>query len=243
MYTPLGIPGLIGSIGPTSGTLASLVGMAQFDESKADGVIHQVIDRFAADSKGFLWVVGVSSTPPDLGTRLEAAGIKISAEMAGVALTELHQSFAVDPAIRVEEVGWEEMRKEADLLATAMEHGFTGDDYICQFDALKALEHRYHSHAYLAFCEDSKTPAGFSTRFHTSDPEVVCIFDVATVEACRGRGGCRSHVARMVADVRSAGAQAIITQAVRDTSAPIFKSIGFRELCSLYLYTWLPGGS
>ncbi len=213
---------MIGSIGPTSETLASLVGMAQLDKSKAGEVIRQVIDRFAAESKGFLWVVGPSSTPPDLGTRLEAAGFKMCVEAAGVALTDLHLSLALNPAIRIEEVGWEDMRKEADLLATAMEHGFTGDDYICQFAALEALEHRYYIRAYLAFCEDSEAPMGFSTMFHTINPEVVWIFDVATVEAHRGRGICRSHVARMVSDARAAGAQAVITQAVRDTSRRSF---------------------
>ena len=115
LLTPLGIPGLQGFIGPSSESFANMVGMARLDESKADGIISQVIDRFTAEDKGFFWMVGPGSTPPDLGTRLEAAGLEMSAEAAGTALIDLHQSLAVNPAIRIEEVGWEEMRKEADF--------------------------------------------------------------------------------------------------------------------------------
>jgi hypothetical protein len=243
VFTPLGIPGLRGKIGPTFEPIINLVGMARLDESTADGVIRQVIDRFSSENKGFGWVVGPSSTPADLGTRLEAAGLKMAEEAAGMALTDLHQPISGNPAIRIEEVEWGELRKEADLFATAMGFGTTRDGIIAEFDALEALQDRYPGRAYLAFSDDSEAPVGFSTMMHTTVPGVVCLFGSATVEVYRRRGIYRSFVARRVADARTKGAQAAVVQAARRTSAPILQRLGFRDLCSLYLYAWTPSGS
>jgi hypothetical protein len=241
VVTPLRIPGVRAQVGPTTANpQLNAVGMARLDEATADAAIAAVIDRFAAEGKGFGWLVGPSSTPADLGARLEAAGVEKFAEAAGVALTDLAQPIPTNPDIRIEEVGFAELRQATDMMATAFGFGLTAEDMTAFVDALEALEGRHHSRTYLAFADDRDEPVAFSYMTSTEVPGVAYFPLAATLAEHRGSGIYRSLVARRIADARADGAHAVVTQAVRETSAPILRRISFTELCALELYAWMP---
>jgi GNAT superfamily N-acetyltransferase len=241
VFTRLEIPGLRGQIGPTPYPPLNLLGMARLDQATADAVIQAVIERFAAEAKGFAWVVGPSTTPADLAARLEAAGLHKEVEFAGMALTDLSQPVPANPAIRIEEASFEAMREAADMMAAAFGFvGMTPEDAAGVVDAFAATRDRYRSRGYLAFSEEGDRAVGFSFMSDTDVPGIVWLGGASTLEEYRGRGIYRSFVAKRAADARADGAQAAVIQAVRGTSAPICQRIGFTELCSLEAYVWMP---
>jgi hypothetical protein len=60
------------------------------------------------------------------------------------------------------------------------------------------------------------------------------------VPEARGHGVYSALVKRRLADARADGREAAVIQADRDTSAPICAKLGFRELCSMEVFAWMP---
>jgi GNAT superfamily N-acetyltransferase len=243
--TPVDIPGVRGFVGPSADPMSNLVAMARLDEATADEVIAAVIDRFAAEGKGFSWIVGPGSTPGDLAARLHAAGLRQPEfeEVAGMALTNLGQSIPTNPAVRIRLASWEEMRSRAEFVAAAMGHGATPQGALAEMEAVAAVQERYRSRAYLAFADEGEDPAGYSIMTDTDVAGVVWFAQSATLEPYRGRGIYRSLVAMRAADARAEGAEAAVTQAIRTTSAPLLQRMGFTELCAMPLHVWAPEGA
>jgi N-acetylglutamate synthase-like GNAT family acetyltransferase len=68
------------------------------------------------------------------------------------------------------------------------------------------------------------------------DQPIALLLSAATLPAFRGYGIYTSLVARRLADARQDGIDAAIIQAVRATSAPICRKLGFVEIAPLDLY-------
>jgi GNAT superfamily N-acetyltransferase len=240
VVTPLGIPGLQGRITPAVHPFLNMVGRARLDEAAADAAIEALRSRFAAEGKLFAWMVGPDTSPADLPTRLQAAGLQKVGEAAGMALTDLDRRIPPNPSVRVEEVGLEEMRGATDLIARAMGFGLTPDAATAMIDIMDVLRERYDSRAYLAFVDDGADPVAFSLMQTMPEQRIACLVLSGTLEEYRGRGVYTSLVARRAADARARGAAAVVIQAYRDTSAPICQKIGFREVCALDVYALPP---
>ena len=70
----LEVPGVTGWMTQLPYAAANRVGLAALPEDEADEIICSARDIFAAEGRGFLWVVGPRRAPPDIGSRLTAAG-------------------------------------------------------------------------------------------------------------------------------------------------------------------------
>ncbi len=66
----------------------------------ADATIQTVRDQFVVWNKAFGWLVSVSTTPPDMAQRLQAAGFAKAFEMAGMSL-DVNHPVTANPAVRV----------------------------------------------------------------------------------------------------------------------------------------------
>ncbi len=95
---------------------------------------------------------------------------------------------------------------------------------------------------YLAYLDGVAGPVGIATLVHMPSRPVAVLFNAATLKACRGQGVYHSLVKRRLADASQEGARAAIIQAVRETSAPICRKLGFVELAALDWYAWLAEG-
>jgi predicted GNAT family acetyltransferase len=93
---------------------------------------------------------------------------------------------------------------------------------------------------YLAFLEEIDEPVACSLMFHVPDQPIVMMSGAATLQEHRGKGIYTSFVARRLADARKQGAEAAAILAVRATSAPICRKLGFKEICGLEFYSWKP---
>src|SRR4029453_15328634 len=99
--------------------LGNLVGVATLTEANADAVIAQVQDFFAKRNQVVGWWLNPSSTPSDLGIRLEAAGFSKVVEQAGQVLTDMGREITVNPAVSVRQATREDRDDLIRLYATA----------------------------------------------------------------------------------------------------------------------------
>lgn len=237
---PVGVPGVQGRRTALSHPLANLVGAATLDEARADEAIRAVWDGFAAENKAFGWVVGPSSRPADLRERLQAAGLVKIEELAGMALDDLSTPIRANPEVGVEEVSAEKLRASSGVVARS--YGLPDDVAVLMSEGIAGASEDVRARGYLAYLSGVEGPVAFSAMMTVPGERIVLLGGAATLEEHRGRGVYTSLVARRLADARAQGAQAAVIQAVRSTSAPICAKLGFREVCGLELYAWLPEG-
>ncbi|HET7700190.1 MAG TPA: hypothetical protein VFM06_04900 [Candidatus Limnocylindria bacterium] len=231
----LGIPGVRGRVTTLSNPLLNLVGGARLDEETADATILRVTQRFAREHKAYGWVVDPLTTPRDLSLRLETAGLRPVAHLAGMARTDLAIPIAADPAVRVREVTAAEMEREAEMMGRA--YGMPAP-VAAMFAKLMGFP-PIRSRSYFAYL-DGPEPVAWSYLVYLPDSPIVLLGGAGTVPEARGKGTYTALVKQRLDDARADGRTAAIIQADRDTSAPICAKLGFRELCSLTVYAWSP---
>jgi GNAT superfamily N-acetyltransferase len=231
----IGINGLRGRMTDLSHPLANLCGMADLSERDADATIAQVKGRFAKERKAFGWVTGPSTRPRDLDRRLTSAGLQPIAHLAGMAAaTDL--TVSANDSVRITQVDTDEQVRETEMMGRA--YGMPAE-VAALFARLVSTGPGMKSRAYFAYADDG-APVAWSYLVYLRDSPVVLLGGAATVPEARGRGIYSALVKRRLADARADGREAAVIQADRDTSAPICAKLGFRELCSLEVYGWMP---
>jgi GNAT superfamily N-acetyltransferase len=235
----LGIPGVQGRVTKISHPLANLVGAATLAPDDADAAIAQVSDIFIGRNLAFGWVTGPSTTPADLPERLMRRGLVKIDEMAGMALTDLSTPISPNPAVEVRETEPDDFEAASDVMARA--YGMP-EDVASLFARLMGMDTGIRIRGYLAYVDEGREPVAFSVQVYIPGQPVTLLGGAATLPEQRGKGVYTSLVARRLADARQDGIEAAVIQAVRSTSAPICARLGFRELCGLELYAWLPEG-
>lgn len=229
----LGIPGVQGRVSSLSHPLANLVGMARLDERNADATIARVKERYAG--RAFGWVTGPNTTPPDLPRRLERAGLENEDHLAGMALTDLDLPIAAPP-VRIEEVAPRDAAREGEMMARA--YGMPRDVNDL-FTRLLGEQREIRVRGYFAYL-DGERPVAWSYLVYVPNSPIVLLGGAATVPEARGHGLYTSLVKRRLDDAHADGREAAVIQADRATSAPICAKLGFRELCSLEFYAFVP---
>jgi hypothetical protein len=235
----LEIPGIQGRLTSVFHPLANLVGASTLSPDDADAVILQVHELFAAQNKPFGWLVGPSSTPSDLTTRLQGAELFKADELAGMAMTDLSTPIQSNPAVQIHEAMLDETVEASGLMARS--YGLPEDVARFFCEVYVRLSDQIRTRVYLAYLEGADEAVGFSSLVYISDQPIVLLGGAATLEQHRGKGIYTSFVAKRLADARADGAEAAVIQAVRSTSAPICAKLGFRELAALEFYVWMPG--
>ncbi len=234
----LSVPGIQGRITTDSDAFANLVGAALLDETNADEVIWQVREIFANEGKEFGWLVGPLSTPPDLSDRLEQAGLVRATEMAGMVRGDLGDPISANPAVYVHEATEEDLEPAVHILAEAME--ISPERTRAMTEALFFSPDAIERRIYLAFVEGIDYPVATAGMLYTPYEPIAVLLSAATMPNFRGYGIYTSLMARRLADAHRDGIEAAVIQAVRTTSAPICRKLGFAEIAGLVMYTGYP---
>ena len=230
----LDVPGIQGRITADSDPFANLVGASTLDEGNADETIWQVRETYAGWNKEFGWLVGPLSTPFDLPGRLEGAGLIKSVELAGMVYTDLGRPIATNPAVYIHEATADDVEATIHTLADAME--IPVDRTFAMTEAMFFSPEPIVRRVYLAFVEGVDTPVATAGMLYMPDLPIVLLLSSATLPDFRGYGIYTSLMARRLADARQDGIEAAIIQAVRTTSAPICRKLGFVEIAPMELY-------
>lgn len=235
----LRIPGVQGRITNLSSPLANVVVAARLDESNADRTIAEVYDLFTGQNKAFGWVTGPSTTPTDLGERLERKGLAKIDEMAALVLTDLETSVHANPEVEIREATHNELQTAIPVLARA--YGLPEDLTQLFADAYTQNQDKVRARYYLAYL--SGEPVSWAFLVYIPDQPIALLGGAGTLPEHRGKGIYTSLVARRLADARADGIEAAVLQAVQSSSAPICRKIGFRDIGAMDFYGWLPEGS
>jgi GNAT superfamily N-acetyltransferase len=230
----LGVPGIQGRITADSDPFANLVGASTLDEGNADETIRQVREIYAGWNKEFGWLVGSVSTPFDLPGRLEGAGLIKSVELAGMVYTDLARPIAANPAVYIHEATADDLEATIHTLAGAME--ILADRTYAMTEALFFSPEPIVRRVYLAFIEGADYPVATAGMLYLPDQPIALLLSSATLPDFRGYGIYTSLMARRLADARQDGIEAAIIQAVRTTSEPICRKLGFVEIMPMELY-------
>ena len=230
----LDVPGIQGRITADSDPFANLVGAATLDEGNADETIWHVCEIYEGWNKEFGWLVSPLSTPFDLPGRLEGAGLVKSVEMAGMVCTDLGRSIASNPMVYVHEATEDDVEATIYTLAAAME--IPADRAYAMTEALFFSPEPIMRRVYLAFVEGVDHPVATAGMLYMPDLPIALLLSSATMPDFRGYGIYTSLMARRLADARRDGIEAAIIQAVRATSAPICRKLGFVELAPMEMY-------
>lgn len=232
----LTVPRVKGHISLFSHPHANMVGMSTLSESDADEGIERVRKIYAAENKGFSWVVGPITTPVDMGDRLVAVGFVKTCDMAGMVLTDLQVPIRRHSAVRVRLADGDDLKKASATIA----RGFGLPEELAHSAMEARLEGSGHprSDVYLAFVDQGDTPAGCATLDYVPGQPIVRLGGAATLEEHRGRGVYTSLVARRLSDASEEGMLAAVIQSARASSEPICRRLGFREICDMAIYSW-----
>ena len=231
----LGEKGMRGRVTELSHPLANLCGLAELAEGEADATIARVKGRFTKQRKAFGWVTGPSTRPRDLERRLRSAGMQPIAHLAGMS-APVDLKVDGNPAVQIREVTAEEQDRERDMMGRA--YGMPAD-IAALFVRLVSGSPGLKSRAYFASINGGG-PVGWSYLVYLPSSPIVLLGGAATLPEARNKGIYHALVKRRLDDARRDGREAAVIQADRDTSAPICAKLGFRELCSLEVYGWLP---
>jgi GNAT superfamily N-acetyltransferase len=235
-YLP--IPGIRACVTPLSHEFVNVVSKATLGPDDADDVVKAAYDFYVAREKAFGWAMGPLATPADLGSRLNTAGIVKGGESAGMVLTNLETPIKSNPSVRIRKANNDDVEAMSKVMAQGfpmpedVSHFFS-EVWMLYFDQLK-------SSTYLAFLADIDEPVACSLMFQVPDQPIVMMSGAATLQEHRGKGIYSSFVARRLADARKEGAEAAAILAMRSTSAPICRKLGFKEICRYEHYSWKP---
>jgi len=234
---PLSFRGVRGRRTPLSTPFTNLVGVAGPNEQVPDESIGAVFEEFRGRDMSFGWLVGPNS-PHGLAGRLEERGMVRAEEFSGLALTDLERDIPVSKHVSVRELGKENEEQFAELLSRAFGLPAEMVSFLCEI--LYFAEAGVRARNYFAYVDGVTEPVAAACTIYDPNDPIVILAGSAVVEEHRGRGIYRSLVRRRLEDVRGDGIEAAVIQAVRSTSAPICRSLGFEEVCSQELYAFSP---
>jgi len=213
--------------------IGNLVGVSTLAEENADAVIVQVQDFFAKRGHMVGWWLNPSSTPLDLGTRLEAAGFSRVIEQAGLVLTDMQRDIRCNPAVTVRKAT---STDRDDVIGLYMA-GYPLPEQMAAVwcDLLPLVESGSH---YIAFLDGVDGPVSVSSMFFPPDSTIAVMQGAATLDEHRGHGVYKAMMAKRLADARGMGKDTAVLQGDRKTSAPICAKLGFKEVCGIDVYAW-----
>lgn len=234
---PLRFPGLRGQrVAITATPLTNLVGVAAPGTVVDRPLIRAVRQEFASLGLPFGWLVGPYS-PDGLGELLETEGMALMAQFSGMHSND-PTPIDVPAGVEVREVGPDDQPLFREVLREAFGLPMDVARFMCE--ALYFNQAERPCRNYLAWLDGVHAPVGAASSVYEAEAPVVHLAGAAVLEEHRRRGAYHGLVARRQADSRSDGVTTFVIQALRNTSAPICRSLGFEEVCAQSLYAWSP---
>jgi GNAT superfamily N-acetyltransferase len=216
--------------------LANGIVNARFPEDHLEEILDERLQQLAAQQVPMAWLVGPSTRPVDLGSRLQAHGWMPGDEAFGMAieLQTLDESFSQPPSLTIEQIHdaetlrtWlrvmtfgSEIPEEglALLLELVSKHGFTGDPSV---------------HFYIGRLEDK--PVATSLLYLGGG--VAGIYNVATLPEFRHQGIGSALTVAPLLQARTWGYR-IGTLQSSPMGLHLYRRLGFHEYCTFQAFFW-----
>jgi hypothetical protein len=232
------ISGVLTYVTPADDPMANKALLARLEPENAAAAIGKVKAYFKEKSKSFSWIVGPSTTPLDLGSRLLANGFKQLLTVDGMYLPDPTAKIDVDSSVKVSELPVDEPGPAVEIMALGFNTTMEVSRYFHKMMALSSP--RLRTRIYIAHLEGIETPVACAYATYYPEQPISLLSGGATLPAYRGRGVYKALLMRRLADIASDGIETVIVLADQRTSAPICAKAGFVRVCELPMYVWRP---
>ena len=193
--------------------------------------LQAMIDQRGAPA---LWWIGPKSTPENLGELLEKHGMQSAGEIPGMAanLAEMNSMPKSIENFRMEKVKNVEMQALwARIAAVGTGFSDTASAEMTQVEA-KLIDPQYKAqHRYIGFFDG----APVATSAMVLDSGVAGIYAVATIPEARHQGIGEVMTVMPLLEARQKGYRVAVLQA-SSMGYPIYKKIGFKDVCKYKIY-------
>lgn len=203
-------------------------------DDEADKVIARVIASYRRRNVDFAWWETPSTTPTDLGARLEPHGVRLVERATGMSLDlDVWEGQRPRPGIDyVEAVDDERMNDYAELIYAYWELPEESRDLVAEVNRFwgpgKAPVHRWV--AYL----DGR-PIGKALLSFAAPDGVAAIYGMSVQPEARGRGVASGLTTVALEKARSRGCHRVVLHST-EMAAGVYTRAGFVERCPLAVY-------
>jgi hypothetical protein len=205
-----------------------------FDPATVDRRLDEILAQTEGDGSRYLWMVGPSARPADLGKRLEARGRIGAVEWDGMVLDDLSEEISGSPEVTIESLS------EDNVADFAMLGAFGYDDPAVYAERLAAARRYVQSsekQVLIYLARLGNDAAGYvSMRIEPAG--VAYLRNALTLPEYREHGVYLSLSAHRLQVAREAGCTHAVVQANRQTSGPILRKRGFRAVCGFTGYVY-----
>jgi GNAT superfamily N-acetyltransferase len=206
-------------------------------DENADQVIASVVDSFARRGVAFAWWDQPSSTPADIGRRLEAHGLAAVMQVVGMSL-EL-DGWSAEPlssGVRYEQV------LDDDALLVYEDLLFGNWELPEESEESRALiaegnrflgPGRVPMHRWIAYTDEE--PAGKGLLCLAGPPGVAAVYGMWVRPQARGRGIGFGITTALIRQAQELGCHRVVLHA-SDLGNPVYRRAGFVERCSFTVH-------
>jgi ribosomal protein S18 acetylase RimI-like enzyme len=194
------------------------------EEHEANATIAKTIERYRTLGQRFWWVVTPSARPADLGDRLLAAGFRRINTAVGMIAEPGQLSIPRAEGVEAEVVG----ERSFDEWWAVQTQGWSMP---AEPEAARAEANDRLVHLLLRV---GGAPAGSGSIQLLEG--FAHLFGGVTLPAFRNRGVFRTRVSAALEILAERGIPHVTAHCIHDTSAPIFRRFGFREVCEIAYY-------
>jgi GNAT superfamily N-acetyltransferase len=244
-YKPWGLPPQ-GELWEDSDLIRVVTGMpfpllngifrARLAPERVDAIIEATIAHLEARQVPALWWTGPGTRPPDLGRHLERHGFVPRGEPPGMAidLLALKKDHPQPADLTIERVEDREMlRTWAQVVWLGTGFPETSQHEFAELELSIGLLPQGRRDRYLGF-KDGVPVASSALVLHAG---VAGIYAVATLPEARRQGMGTALTLAPLLDARKMGYRVATLQASK-MGAPVYRRLGFREVCTLINYLW-----
>ena len=229
--------GVAGRFSPISMPYTNLFAHAPGATEVPDASLDALLKRCRSEGRAMGWLLGPNS-PAGLKVQLQQRGLTRFEEFAGLVLEDLERPLTTPDDLEVREVLPGEQGRFADVLTRAFGLPAEMTTYLC--DIVYFADALPRARNYFVFRHGNPSPLGVASTLYDPDHPFIVLGGSAILAEHRGHGAYRAMVRRRLEDARKEGIVAAVIQAVRATSAPICRNLGFEEICAQELYAWMP---
>lgn len=208
---------------------------ADLEADAADSAIAESRELLARAALPGTWHVGPSMRPLDLPARLEAAGFAADGDEPGMAASLDRMVEHRVPGIDIETVSDARALSEwVEALGSGFGEGPREAEWVGEVFDRMGLG---HPDLRLVLARRNDRVVGTATVFFSSG--VAGLYFVSTVPEARRQGVGAFLTRGAMAAARDAGARHVVLTSSA-AGRPLYESLGFRQVCTIRLYTWRP---
>lgn len=204
-----------------------------------DSTIEKFKERGRAHKVPLQWYIGPETRPVNMGEYLSAHGFTSGGDGAGMAvdLYKMNESEPVPAGLKIIEVKSGKNLK-AWCYITCVAFGAPADA-VPNF--VKVIESYFKYKMPVKFYLGILDGKPVSTSGYYLGEGVVGIYFVATLPEARKRGAAFAVTQKALVDGRALGYRVGILQASK-MGEPVYRRMGFKEVCRVQSYQWFPEG-